>query len=313
MAGVDACAAIPGGKVNAVDFFAGAGGFSTGATHAGLHVAAAANHWDVAVATHTANHPATAHYCQDVGLIDVLTLPAFDVLLASPECTGHTRARGVERPHHDASRATAWCVIRTAELCRPRVIVVENVPEFASWALYRQWRACLSALGYRVAEQVLDAADFGVPQERVRLFVTASLGQRPHPVVARSIQRVTAREIVDLDAGKWTKIDRPGRAPKTIAQAHAARARHGDVCLIAYYGSSRDGRSLDRPLGTVTTHDRYAVVRGDEMRMLTIDELRAACGFPAGYVLTGTHAERVMQLGNAVPPPLARAVVEGVM
>ena len=296
--------------MRAVDLFAGAGGTSTGATMAGARIVAAVNHWPVAVATHTAAHPEAAHYCEDAAVLDPTTLPAHDLLLASPSCTGHTRARGVERPHHDAARATAWCVLRVAEAHRPRAIVVENVAEMLAWVCYRGWRLALSDLGYRISEQVLDAADVGVPQHRRRLFVVATRGRSPVAVEPGTAAHVPARHVIDLDSGAW----RPWRelVPASVARIEAARARFGAECLVAYYGSDA-GRSLDAPLGTITTRDRHMVVRGDVARMLSVAELLAAQGFPADYPLTGTRAERVMQVGNSVSPPMAAWVVRQVI
>ena len=130
-----------------VDLFAGAGGWSTGALAAGLDVVAAVNHWPVSVATHSRNHPHAAHFCQDAALLSPLVLPDFDALLASPACTGHTKARGVDKPHHDASRSTAWCVVNVAEVRRPKWLFVENVEEFRHWACFPAWKAALHALG----------------------------------------------------------------------------------------------------------------------------------------------------------------------
>jgi DNA (cytosine-5)-methyltransferase 1 len=104
-----------------VDLFAGAGGSSTGAAQAGVRVVAAVNHWPLAVATHRRTTRASTHVCQDVALLDPRDLPAHDGLLASPACQGHSLARGTDKPHHDASRATAWCVVDVAEVTRPRV------------------------------------------------------------------------------------------------------------------------------------------------------------------------------------------------
>lgn len=65
----------------AIDLFAGAGGFSTGAVAAGCTVAWAANHWPTAVQWHTANHPHTVHACQDLQQADFRDAPAHDILL----------------------------------------------------------------------------------------------------------------------------------------------------------------------------------------------------------------------------------------
>lgn len=105
--------------MRAIDLFAGAGGFSEGARMAECRVVWAANHWQAAVDTHAANHPDTAHACQDLHQADWTQVPAHDLLLASPACQGHTPARGKERPHHDACRSTAWAVVSALECHRP--------------------------------------------------------------------------------------------------------------------------------------------------------------------------------------------------
>jgi DNA (cytosine-5)-methyltransferase 1 len=85
--------------VKAVDLFAGWGGFTLGARDAGVDVVWAANHWELAVRTHSLNHPETTHVCQDLRQADWTALPDFDVMLASPACfaphTAVTTTRGV--------------------------------------------------------------------------------------------------------------------------------------------------------------------------------------------------------------------------
>lgn len=297
-------------SLRCVDLFAGAGGTSTGATLAGARVLAAVNHWRTAVETHALNHPDTVHHCEDAAILDPTTLPAHDLLLASPSCVGHTRARGKEQPHHDSARATAWCVIRVAEACEPRAVVVENVVELLQWKLYPAWRSALSLLGYRVSEQVIDAADAGVPQHRRRLFVVASRTRRPITMPQPTERHVPARDVLDLDAGPWT--DTATWCERTRARIANARAEHGDDVLIPYYGSETGGRSLDRPIGTLTTVDRYALVRGDRGRMLSVAEALRLSSFPAGYRLAGNRRDGVKLVGNCVPPLLARHVVRSV-
>ena len=166
-------------SLTAIDLFAGAGGFTTGATQAGARVLWAANHWQAAVNAHAQNHPATVHACQDLHQTDWSTVPAHDLLLASPACQGHSRARGKEQPRHDAARSTAWAVVSCLEAHRPAFGLVENVPELRKWVLYPAWRMALGALGYSIAEHVVDAADFGTPQNRERLFLVLARSLAP--------------------------------------------------------------------------------------------------------------------------------------
>lgn len=289
----------------AVDLFAGAGGFTAGATQAGVRVLWAANHWQAAVQVHSENHPETEHSCQDLHQADWSRVPAHDILLASPACQGHSRARGTDRPHHDATRSTAWAVIGCAEFHKPASIVVENVPEFCRWQLYPIWRQALEALGYQVAPHILDAADHGVPQHRRRVYIICTRTRSPMMLSMAPRERVPAARFLS-DAGRWSPIERPGRSSRTLGRVRNGRTAHGSRFLIAYYGNEHGGRSIDRPIGTITTRDRYALVDGERMRMLTSGEYRDAMGFAADYRLPTRHREATQMLGNAVCPPVAR-------
>jgi DNA (cytosine-5)-methyltransferase 1 len=299
----------------AIDLFAGAGGFTEGARMAGVHVAWAANHWPTAVQVHANNHPDTQHICQDLQQADWTQVPRHDLLLASPACQGHSRARGKDKPHHDAARATAWAVVSAAECHRPHAFVVENVETYAEWVLFPAWRMAMEALGYALSMQVLDAADTGVPQNRPRLFVVGVRGRTPLPVPPGTSRHAPVADVLDLGAGTWSLVDRPGRAPNTLARVARGRAQFGRRFVMPYYGggSGLTGRDLRRPIGTITTRDRWAVVDGDRMRMLRVEEYRAAMGFGGGYHLTGNRRLDIHMLGNAVCPPMAAHVVRHVM
>ena len=296
--------------IRAIDLFAGAGGFTTGAEMAGVEVVWAANHWPEAVAIHASNHAGTEHACQDLHQTDWRTVPAHDLLMASPACQGHSKARGKEKPHHDALRSTAWAVVSAAEYHKPPFVIVENVPEFAKWALFPAWCSAMHALGYALSPMILDAADHGVPQHRRRLFIVGT--RTDHPIELRMPERehVGASNIIDFNAGRWSQIGKAGRSPRTMGRVAAGRQAFGSRFLTAYYGNEYGGRSLSRPLGTLTTKDRYAVIDGDRMRMLTVDENRQAMGFPASYKLPSGHADAIKMLGNAVVPIVARDVIQ---
>ena len=126
-----------------VDLFAGSGGFSEGGRQAGVKVLWAANHCPIAVDCHSRNHHGTEHACQDLHQANWSLVPRHSLLLASPCCQGHTRARGKDKPQHDASRSTAWAVVSCCEYHRPREFIVENVPEFREWALYPAWQSAM--------------------------------------------------------------------------------------------------------------------------------------------------------------------------
>lgn len=295
--------------MRAIDLFAGAGGFSTGAAMAGAQVVWAANHWPAAVQVHANNHPDTIHLCQDLQQADWTAVPAHDLLLASPACQGHSKARGKDRPHHDAQRSTAWAVVSAAEYHRPAAFVVENVAEFAQWALFPAWCAAMHALGYALNPMVLDAADHGVPQHRKRLFVVGTRSKHPVELKLPRREHVGSGTIIEWDAGKWTPTHKAGRSANTLARIAEGRRVCGPRFLTAYYGSERGGRGLERPVGTITTRDRWAVIDGDRMRMLSVTEARRAMSFPASYQLPANQKEAMHMLGNAVVPVVAADVI----
>ncbi|WP_109514715.1 DNA cytosine methyltransferase [Pseudomonas ovata] len=301
----------------AIDLFAGLGGWSTGARAAGVKVLWAANHSPAAVEWHAANHPDTQHICQDLHQAQWEKVPAHDLLLASPCCQGHSKARGKAsgNPQHDSSRSTAWAVVSALEFHRPQAALVENVPEFTDWALYPAWVAAVQALGYQAAPHVVDCADLGVPQHRVRLFIVLTRSRAPLMLELHKRQHVPASTFLDFNAGRWSPIVREGRAPATLLRVENGRKRFGDRFIMPYYGkgSGLTGRCTERPIGTITTLDRWALVRGDEMRMLSASEALAAQTFPFDTLRPDNHRLTMHMAGNAVPPLAGQRVIQALM
>lgn len=292
------------------DLFSGLGGNTEGAKQAGCAVTWAGNHWLLACDAYEANHglkPA----CQDLHQQDWTQVPPLDLILASSACTGHTPARGKDRPQHDTARSTAWAVVSAVECLQPAAAIVENVPEFLQWALYPAWCAALKALGYAVAPHIVDAADCGVPQHRVRVLI--ALTRSTHPIVLTMPRRtrVPASAVIDFSAGRWSPIVHARRAVRTLERIAAGRQAHGVRFLAPYYasGSGRTGRDLARPIGTITTLARWAVIDGDRMRMVTVDETKRFMAFPDHYRLPANTRDAIKLLGNAVPPPMMRDAI----
>lgn len=300
--------------MRSIDLFAGVGGLSEGARLAGVHTVWAGNHWPLACEYFEANHrikPA----CQDLQQADWTQVPAHDVLLAAPACQGHSKARGRERPHHDALRATAWAVVSAAECHKPALIVVENVPDFADWLLYPAWCQAMQTLGYALAPMLIDAADHGVPQHRQRLFIVGTRSRHPLQLVLPRRPHVPASSVIDFEAGNWTQVDRPGRAPNTLARIAAGRRAFGARFLAPYYGSGsgNTGRSIHRPIGTMTTRARWAVVDGNRTRMVSVGEAKAFMGFHPSYRLPETAYQANYLLGNGVCPPVAKDLMRAAL
>lgn len=296
--------------MRAIDLFAGAGGFSEGARMAGVQVVWAANHWKQAVEVHAANHPETKHSCQDLHQANWHEVPEHDLLLASPACQGHSRARGTDKPHHDACRSTAWAVVSCAEVHKPQFVIVENVQEFLKWNLFPAWELALKSLGYSVSPHEVDAADFGVPQHRKRVFVVCAKARSKVWLNLPKREYQPARKIIEASTA-WRNV--ADKCAKTRRVVESGRAEFGHTFLFSYYGQTKTGRSLERPLGTVTTRDRWALVEGDKMRMLSVEEYRNAMGFPKAYLLPENRRTATHMLGNAVVPQVAEAIIRAAM
>ena len=311
-------------RFRVADYFAGLGGVTLGAHRSGAVVVRAINHWDEAVKAHADNHPEVPHSCEDLTRFDPSRLEDFDCLAAGPACQGHSVAGGsthrkrrkVKRTgpelaaHWDASRATAWSVIDCLEVRRPPAAMIENVPRFLKWALLPSWLTALAALGYRYRVNVCDTSLWGLPQERDRVVITALYG-REAPAVEppRSVTLATARDVIDFDDGEWTLVRKKVEA--TRSRVANGRRQFGRRFVMPYNGSGSGltGRSLDRPIGTITAADRWGVVDGERMRMLTARESLVFQGFPPGYKVPARRDVWTELTGNAMPPVLAAAGV----
>lgn len=309
--------------IPALDLFCGVGGSSWGAKDAGAKVVAGFDMWALAGKTYRDNFPEAKFYRRKLEFVNPKKirdeLGKIDLMLASPECTNHSPARG-DRLRSEESQKTAYQVIRFARAFTPRWIVIENVVSMKSWERYDYFLGRLKHLGYNILEQTINAAEFGVPQARRRLFIICDRDREPTEVTPpASVEGTCARSVINFNGKyRFTELDKPGRAAATLERAGRAIEALGQRSkfLLVYYGSDGAGgwQPLDVPLRTVTTLDRFALVRpsqnGHEMRMLQVPEIRAAMGFPPEFKLEhGSRRDRIHLLGNAVCPPVVKAIV----
>lgn len=146
----------------------------------------AANHWRLAIDTHSTNHPNTEHDCADLRQTHPSLYPRTNMLWISPECTSHSLAKGRKRksinqldlwgdngvdPAEERSRATMREVVEFTEYHRYDVVIVENVVDIRYWEHYDSWLQAMTNLGYEHRALYLNAQFFGVPQSRDRVYV----------------------------------------------------------------------------------------------------------------------------------------------
>jgi DNA (cytosine-5)-methyltransferase 1 len=268
-----------------VDNFAGGGGASFGIEAAlGRPIDFAINHDPEAIAMHTANHPRTKHFCEDVWQVDPLDVTGgkpVGLAWFSPDCKHFSRAKG-GKPVSRRVRGLAWIVIRWAKAVRPRVIMMENVSEFATWGplledgspcpirkgfTFRRWHKMLENLGYRIDMRELSACDYGAPTIRKRLFIIARCDGRPIVWPQESHGRGllpyrTAAECIDWEIPCPSIFERK----KPLADATLRRIARGisryvvnnPKPFIVQMRGTKDSqidcsaRPMDAPIGTVS-------------------------------------------------------------
>ena len=275
-----------------VDLFAGGGGASLGIERAlGRSPDIAINHSVLAIACHARNHPKTTHLTANVWEVDPLDATGgrpVDLLWASPDCRHFSRAKG-GKPVSKRVRSLAWVVTRWAKATRPRVIALENVAEFETWGplgaddrpikhrageTFRRWVGQLRRLGYDVEWRILNAADFGAPTSRKRLFLVARNDGEPirWPVPTHGTNRPhrhrSAAECID-----WSDLGSSifGRK-KELAPATLRRIARGIVrfvldskepflVLCNHSGDGFRGQPLSQPMQTIAAaHDARGLV-----------------------------------------------------
>lgn len=338
-----------------VDSFAGGGGASLGIERAlGRPVDIAINHDAAAIEMHRANHARTQHFTEDVWKVDPRAAVGgrcVGLLWASPDCKHFSRAKGA-KPVEKKIRSLAWVVVRWAREVRPRVIALENVREFQDWGpllddnrpcprrkgkTFRSFVSRLRALGYEVDWRELNAADFGAPTHRRRLFLVARCDGAPivwpepthGPGRARAWRG--ACEIIDWSIPCPSIFGRKRPLAEATMRRIAAGLRrfvleHPAPFIISGYGE-RDGqeprtRDVERPLGVVVADPKHALVvphvtefRGGHVGRDAREPLPTvtANGFvkrPGGAAPLGVVAPSVVPITHTGDPNRAHSIEE---
>jgi DNA (cytosine-5)-methyltransferase 1 len=244
-----------------------------------------------------------------------------DVLLTSPECTAHSIARGA-KPGSEKSRETAIGIVPWIKAMQPRWVIVENVNRMKRWDRHDELVKTIEDFGYAISSLYLNSADFGSAQARKRMFLicdkTGNMVTRETLLKLSDTRPLAAKDIVDWSGGfESDKLRRKGRAQATLERANRAISALGRNVpfIIVYYGSDYAGgwQSLDAPLRTVTTIDRFGLVTWSDgvpfLRMLQPTELMKAMGGGSEHCLPfGSRREKVKLCGNGVCSDVMTAI-----
>lgn len=310
--------------VKFIDLFCGGGLGARGAISANSEPLLAVDSWELATRTYQANFPSAriiTNAIEDIDIDDIKGKYKPDVLLASPECTSHSIARGA-RPENQKSKALAEKIIPWIDGLEPLWVVMENVKRMQRWEGHQAFLQSIEERGYTVSDLYLNAADFGTPQSRKRLFVIANrqgLKITKSDLIGKKRRKQrTAETIIDWSENYPSRpLYQKGRAQATIDRAERAIAELGKNIpfIIVYYGSDYAGgwQRVDRPLRTITTLDRFGLVTWKKgkprLRMLQPLELLKAMGAGDRHVLPfGNRRQQIKLCGNGVCPEIIKSI-----
>lgn len=323
-----------------LSLFCGAGGLDLGFEQAQFDVGLAIDKKLDSVNSYNHNRPGAPHgHVADVG---ALTLDRLDELwggrfeptglVGGPPCQSFSQANrsiNEEDPRHVLPLAYAG-LLKALNSRKPvEFFVMENVKGLRSSRhahRLKAFHAALADAGFHVTERLLNAADFGTPQKRERLFIVGfnrelfgsvdwdeptKLDQRDRAPAVESVLRGLPEPLYySRSAGAATSAFHKNHwcmSPKS--------PRFTDGRLKAGSTSNRSFKTLawDKPSITVAYGHREVHVHPDCHRRLSVYEAMQLQGFPHSYELIGSLSSQIDQVSEAVPPPMAHAVAQSIV
>jgi DNA (cytosine-5)-methyltransferase 1 len=317
-----------------VDLFAGAGGFTLGLTRAGGCLSSVAVDADKdCVQTFRTNFPRATVICRDVR--DVSYPKRVDVVAAGPPCQGFS---ALNRGRTGDQRNILYAeVLRCVEETQPQIVLVENVARFLETEKATALTAALRQRGYVVQVGVVNAADYGVPQRRLRALLAATRcsTHAPWPRVThgegtpnrhRTVADAFAFLPTTPNGRNWHRAHQPSSQPERIRSIREGGARADlpvDLMLNCWRGTSGFGDVLGRlvwhkPAITIRTEffrpEKGRFLHPTEDRPITVREAARLQSIPDAFTFPEeqTLTSVARQIGNAIPPRLAEAIGQAV-
>lgn len=341
-------------KITAVSLFTGAGGMDIGFESAGINVLCANELNRDACDTYAANHPGVNLIRGDLTqhMDELKEYEGVDLVFGGPPCQGFSVA-GKMDPNDERSQLI-WRFLDVVEMLRPKAFVMENVKALATlekWGPIRQrYMQRVSDMGYNCHYRVLNASDYGVPQNRERvIFVGAtenydvSLLENALKKQNRSAQ--TLRELFQT-LPEIGSAGNPHTCTARITLAGSPVMRKSPYAGMIFNGMGRplnlDGVSATLPasmggnktpivdeelLRNPSAEDWVKEYHGklwrkeieaefgpapERLRRISIVESAAIQTFPRNYKFCGSKSAIYTQIGNAVPCRLAQTVATAV-
>jgi len=323
-----------------IELFAGCGGFALGFKRAGFRTVLA-NEWDAA-ACESLRKNITDRVAQ-CAIQEIDKFPQADVVVGGPPCQGFSNLG--ERVPNDPRNQLWRHFMRAVFDARPKAFVMENVPPLLASQEYVEIKKLAESLGYMVEGSVLNSADYGVPQTRKRAIIIGLYGSKPtHPEPSHAdpaacpdlfrgkLKRwVTVRDAIsDLPVEPTGEHWHIGRNPTAMSLERYQHIPAGGnrwnlprrLMPECWKKKLKGGTDLfgrlwwDRPSVTIRTEfykpEKGRYLHPEAHRPITHREAARLQGFPDDFDFQGSRIRVGVQIGNAVPPPLAEAIARHV-
>lgn len=329
-----------------IDLFSGCGGLSLGFEMAGFDVRLAIDNWEDALVTYRYNHKNTETLNADLLNLDPImvakdyNLHCVDVIIGGPPCQGFSVAG--KRIIDDDRNKLYKSFVRFVDHFKPKAFVMENVPNILSIGNGAVKDAIISdftALGYNVVYKVLIASDYGVPQNRRRAIFVGLLGSEfIYPKPTTEIRISTKEAISDLPEQTINDGDNYPMPPQSEYQRlmrrncsalynHQATVHTAETKrIIAMVPDGCNYKCLPEEMWTLrkvhiawtrmdskkpcftidTGHNHHFHYSFN--RVPTVRESARIQSFPDDFLFIGGKGSQLKQVGNAVPPLMAKEI-----
>lgn len=324
------------GALRSIDLFAGIGGIRMGFDQAFGHDinTVFVSEWDSnAQKTYNANFPSVRPINGDITKIDEKDVPEFDICLAGFPCQAFSLAgqrKGFSDDYKGMSRGTLFFdVARICSHHKPKVIFCENVKGLTIHDKGKTFKiivGTLEEMGYKVFHKVLNSKDFGVPQNRERIYIVAFRNDiapqtfnfpRPSGVKVciqdiMESEPVPAKYYLSTQYMDTLRRHKERHAAKGNGFGYEIRPLDGIAGAIVCGGMGRERNLIIDPRQTnltPTTHIK-GEINHEGIRKMTPREWARLQGFPDSYQLVLADGPLYKQFGNSVTVPVIRAIAE---
>lgn len=309
---------MSGKSPSVISLFAGTGGSSLGYHWAGFKELLAVDFDEHAEQSFKLNFPTVKFWRGDVSTLTGDSLRelsglqngSLDVLDGSPPCQGFSTSG--KRNVSDSRNSLTSQFIRLIHELKPRAFVMENVPGMASGKMRGLWKQIWNEFphdDYQIKAKVCNAANYGVPQSRHRLFV---IGAREFtPTFPKHHDKIiTVKEAI----GHLKPTERFELKGNYGNLYHAIPYGKSAMCILNKGFESCHKLHPNKPSHTIkktqTKHGFATLVHYDEPRPIAINEALVLSSFPETWKLEGTYEQKWARIGNAVMPKMMQAIAE---